>query len=110
MKVDLWNIEKGYTFAFKDGCANIITKADNPNGHYLIGDIYGDRYMVDRNANIIKNNDVTNINEEKTYPKNRSLLTGIQSLIAEYDGEISTAEAVGVLEIVKNGLINGGDK
>lgn len=53
---------------------------------------------------------ITNINEEKTYPKNRSLLTGIQSLIAGYDGEISTAEAIGVLEIVKSGLINGGDE
>lgn len=46
--------------------------------------------------------DVTHLPGPKAYaPKAGELLERINDLIAEYDGEMSTVEAVGVLELAK---------
>jgi len=51
-------------------------------------------------------NNVTELPEPKAYaPKAAELVGRIKDLIAEYDGEMSTAEAIGVLEIVKMGVL-----
>jgi len=49
---------------------------------------------------------VESLPEPKAYaPKAAELVGRIKDLIAEYDGEMSTAEAIGVLEIVKIGML-----
>ena len=42
----------------------------------------------------------------RAYPKNEELLDRIIRLIHEYDGEISTAAAVGTIELVREQIIN----
>lgn len=50
-------------------------------------------------------NNVKELGKEKRFPKNGELCDRIYKLLSEYDGELSTAEAVGVLEVVKLGLL-----
>ena len=38
----------------------------------------------------------------RAYPKNEELLNRIVKLIHEYDGEISTAAAIGILDLAKD--------
>ena len=50
--------------------------------------------------------DIAQLPDPKAYaPKAAELVGRINDLIAEYDGEMSVAEAIGVLEIVKSGIL-----
>lgn len=49
---------------------------------------------------------ISELPDPKAYaPKAAELVGRINDLIAEYDGEMSVAEAIGVLEIVKAGIL-----
>lgn len=48
---------------------------------------------------------VTAINTEKKFPLSAELFERIESLIHEYEGELGVAEAIGVLEMVKQNLL-----
>lgn len=50
---------------------------------------------------------IFNLNKEKRYPKEGELHDRMLALIYEYDGEMATATAIGLLDLVKNSIING---
>ncbi|EOU3145670.1 hypothetical protein [Yersinia enterocolitica] len=43
---------------------------------------------------------------DRKFPLPAELLSRINAIIHEYNGEIGTCEVIGVLEIIKHGLIN----
>ena len=49
-------------------------------------------------------NEIKHFNKSlvRAYPKNEELLDRIVSLIHEYDGEMSTAAAIGILDLAKD--------
>ncbi|MDX6914772.1 hypothetical protein R9X49_06580 [Pectobacterium carotovorum] len=53
---------------------------------------------------------VTRLGIEKRFPVNLELLNRLESVIYDYDGEISLCEALGVIELLKHGLIEAQKK
>ncbi|EAZ4735624.1 hypothetical protein OP554_004145 [Salmonella enterica] len=50
---------------------------------------------------------VINLGKEKKFPITQELYERLESVIHDYDGEISLCEAVGTLELLKQLLIEG---
>lgn len=53
---------------------------------------------------------VIDIGKEKKYPMTAELIGRLGDVIHEYDGEISLCEAIGVLELLKQSLIDDAKK
>lgn len=53
---------------------------------------------------------IHNLPTEKRYPVERELGLRIAELISEYHGQLSLVATVGILEVVKNDLLNKGGK
>ncbi|EJC0772349.1 hypothetical protein MX107_000247 [Escherichia coli] len=50
---------------------------------------------------------VINLGKEKKFPMTQELYERLESVIHDYDGEISLCEAIGTLELLKQSLIEG---
>lgn len=50
---------------------------------------------------------VINFGKEKKFPITQELYERLESVIHDYDGEISLCEAIGTLELLKQSLIEG---
>ncbi|EFI0845839.1 hypothetical protein BGC90_002579 [Escherichia coli] len=50
---------------------------------------------------------VINLGKEKKFPITQELYERLESVIHDYDGEISLCEAIGALELLKQSLIEG---
>lgn len=50
---------------------------------------------------------IKELGKQKKFPVCAELYSRIEALIHEYDGEIGVAEAIGVLEMVKHGILSG---
>ncbi|HIF2888782.1 TPA: hypothetical protein ACXZSA_003749 [Salmonella enterica] len=48
---------------------------------------------------------VINLGKEKKFPITQELYERLESVIHDYDGEISVCEAIGTLELLKQSLI-----
>lgn len=55
-------------------------------------------------------NKVISLNKEKKFPLNAELHERIMGVIGEYDGQMSTAECLGVLELTKVHIIKNARK
>lgn len=53
---------------------------------------------------------INNLPTEKKFPVERELGLRIAELISEYHGQLSLVATVGILEVVKNDLLNKGGK
>ncbi|CAI1636822.1 hypothetical protein [Serratia entomophila] len=53
---------------------------------------------------------IHNLPTEKRFPVERELGLRIAELISEYNGQLSLVATVGILEVVKNDLLNKGGK
>lgn len=53
---------------------------------------------------------IHNLLTEKKFPVERELGLRIAELISEYHGQLSLVATVGILEVVKNDLLNKGGK
>lgn len=53
---------------------------------------------------------IHNLPTEHRYPVERELGLRIAELIREYNGQLSLVATVGILEVVKNDLLNKGGK
>ncbi|EFH5589294.1 hypothetical protein SCL81_001861 [Escherichia coli] len=50
---------------------------------------------------------VVDLGKEKKFPITQELYERLESVIYDYDGEISLCEAIGTLELLKQSLIEG---
>lgn len=55
----------------------------------------------------IGDNTVVDLGKDKTFPVNGEMTVRINDILDEYAGRMSTAEAIGILDIIKNRLLNG---
>jgi hypothetical protein len=50
---------------------------------------------------------VINLGKEKKFPITQELYERLESVIHDYDGEVSLCEAIGAIELLKQSLIEG---
>ena len=73
-----------------------------------IADLESEIDKLKKDLSALKKTDsnVTSLNQEKKFPFNAELHEKIMNIIGKYDGEISTAECLGVLELIKVTVID----
>ncbi|OTB74053.1 hypothetical protein AW072_01390 [Escherichia coli] len=65
------------------------------------------RYLRPYHPVVIAVVDVLCFDKEKKFPITQELYERLESVIHDYDGEISLCEAIGTLELLKQSLIEG---